>query len=57
MLVGQVSLPLLEMTAEMPESTTAIRIAAVSLGDLRKSTSEIERRAAEALESHLKQQG
>lgn len=38
--------------------TTAIPIAAVSLGDLRKSGSEVEGRAAEALESYLgRQQG
>jgi hypothetical protein len=36
--------------------TTAIRIAAVSLGDLTKSASEVERRAAQALESFLRAQ-
>jgi hypothetical protein len=49
---------ILEATTGKSLKTTAIRIAAVSLGDLRKSGSEVEGRAAEALESYLrKQQG
>jgi hypothetical protein len=43
-------------TGEVLE-TTATPVAAVPLGDLHKSELEVERRAAKALESYIKQQG
>jgi hypothetical protein len=47
---------IIDATTGKSLKTTAIPIAAVSLGDLRKSASEVEGHAAEALESYLRRQ-